>query len=73
MIFHVIICCLIHTFFSEGEEGFSALPMNDKLAALVGLHSLSGMENENGSDVEKAEKNDLIARLFNNPVQVCDR
>ncbi|KAF8358101.1 gei-13 [Pristionchus pacificus] len=54
---------------SEGEEGFSALPMNDKLAALVGLHSLSGMENENGSDVEKAEKNDLIARLFNNPVQ----
>ncbi|GMR41910.1 hypothetical protein PMAYCL1PPCAC_12105 [Pristionchus mayeri] len=51
------------------EEGYSSLPINDKLAALVGLHSLSGMDNENGSEAEKNEKNDLIARLFNNPAQ----
>lgn len=42
--------------------------MNDKLAALVGLHNMQ-MDNENGSDTEKTDKNDLIARLFNNANQ----
>lgn len=51
----------------EGEEVFSSLPMNDKLAALVGLHPLSI---HNDSQTDNNQRNQLIARLFNNSPQV---